>query len=258
MLIPGLVSVTFRQLDFGAIIDLARRNGLKGIEWGGDVHVPHGELDTARSVGDSTRGAGLQVAAYGSYFRLGGSEDEGLQYKDVLATASALHAPVLRVWAGACDFADADESYIGAVIDEARRCGDLAAERDVTLIFEFHNGTLNNTPESCEMLMRRIDHPAVRTYWQPRHGAGAALNCKGLRRITPWLAGLHVFHWWPTHEQRHPLSVGAEDWARYLDMARRVSGDLYALLEFVRDDAPGQLEFDARTLLRLIANDTHS
>ena len=47
---PGLCSVTFRQLRVDQIIDLAAESGIAGIEWGADVHVPVGELDTAGDV----------------------------------------------------------------------------------------------------------------------------------------------------------------------------------------------------------------
>ena len=46
----GLVSVTFRELASREIVALVANAGLDGIEWGGDVHVPHGELSTARQV----------------------------------------------------------------------------------------------------------------------------------------------------------------------------------------------------------------
>ena len=40
MLIPGLVSVTFRKLSRTEIAGLMVNAGLSAIEWGGDVHVP--------------------------------------------------------------------------------------------------------------------------------------------------------------------------------------------------------------------------
>ena len=60
---PGLVSVTFRKLLPHEIIDLVVKSGLSGIEWGGDVHVPHGEADTARMVKRMTLDAGLNVSS---------------------------------------------------------------------------------------------------------------------------------------------------------------------------------------------------
>ncbi len=95
MLTPGLCSVTFRQLDPPALLDLAARAGLAAVEWGADVHVPVGDLATARDVAARTADAGLAVASYGSYWRAG-PEDVG----PVLATARALGAPRVRVWAG--------------------------------------------------------------------------------------------------------------------------------------------------------------
>jgi hypothetical protein len=44
MIRTGLVSVTFRQLSAEEIIKLVVCAGLEGIEWGGDIHVPHGDL----------------------------------------------------------------------------------------------------------------------------------------------------------------------------------------------------------------------
>jgi hypothetical protein len=46
-LIPGLVSVTFRKLAPAAIVELAVKAQLRSIEWGGDVHVPHGDVRAA-------------------------------------------------------------------------------------------------------------------------------------------------------------------------------------------------------------------
>ena len=67
MLQPGLCSVTFRSLTPQAVIDLAAANGIKAIEWGGDVHVPPGDLENARQVAARTAETGLSVSSYGSY-----------------------------------------------------------------------------------------------------------------------------------------------------------------------------------------------
>jgi sugar phosphate isomerase/epimerase len=41
MIHTALASVTFRHLTFEEIIELVRKAGLDGIEWGGDIHVPY-------------------------------------------------------------------------------------------------------------------------------------------------------------------------------------------------------------------------
>ena len=94
---PGLVSISFRKLSWQDTLSLAKTAGLEAIEWGGDVHVPHGDVALAREVGEATRAAGLEVAAYGSYYRLG---EPAPDFSDVLASAKALGAPIIRIWAG--------------------------------------------------------------------------------------------------------------------------------------------------------------
>ncbi|HWD79704.1 MAG TPA: xylose isomerase, partial [Kribbella sp.] len=62
----GLVSVTFRQLAVEQVMEVAAGAGLSAIEWGGDIHVPLGNLVNAKRVRNLTEVHGLQVAAYGS------------------------------------------------------------------------------------------------------------------------------------------------------------------------------------------------
>ena len=101
MFIPGLVSITYRPLTPAQLIALTRTAGLSAIEWGGDVHVPHGNTGAAARVGGMTRGAGLDTISYGTYYKAG---TYGSAYADTFAamldTADALGAPNLRLWAG--------------------------------------------------------------------------------------------------------------------------------------------------------------
>jgi len=50
MIVPGWVSITFRSLTAERIIALVRQAGLSAIEWGGDIHVRHGDTGRAREV----------------------------------------------------------------------------------------------------------------------------------------------------------------------------------------------------------------
>lgn len=96
-MIPGLVSVSFRTLSVKEVLQLCQKARLKAIEWGGDVHVPAGEVEMAKKVLAMSLDSGITVVSYGSYYRLGQSIDE---FKKNLETAMELEAPVLRVWAG--------------------------------------------------------------------------------------------------------------------------------------------------------------
>lgn len=48
--IIGLTSVTFRNRSAEDILQLCRAIGIDDIEWGGDVHVPPGDLALAQDI----------------------------------------------------------------------------------------------------------------------------------------------------------------------------------------------------------------
>lgn len=247
---PGLVSITFRQLAPAEIVAAAVQAGLEGIEWGGDVHVPPGEEALAREVGARTRDAGLQVAAYGSYYALGHELSDTFPF--VLETVTALGAPLIRVWAGRLGSDQANAVYRAEAAEDGRRIAELAQAAGVKVVCEWHGNTLTDTASSATALVEAIDHPAFLTYWQPRKLRTPAECLADLEASPARVAGLHVFHWAEHTAERRPLSEGEEAWRKYLT---RIPGkladpeaDLFALLEFVRGDRPEQLLEDAATL----------
>jgi len=251
----GLISVTFRQLPPERIIELAVQARLQAIEWGGDIHVPHGDLKRAAEVGARTREAGLQTVSYGSYYRLGNrhaGQGEPIAFERVLETAEALGASAIRVWAGDRGSAAADADWRSRVAEDARRVADLAAAKRISIDVEYHGGTLTDTAESAVRLFTDIAHPNVRSHWQPQVRLTAEENEQALRQVLPWLANLHVFQWLP--DLRCPLADGREEWRRYFAVASPSEPDQvrYALLEFVKGDEPAQLLEDAATLHRLL------
>ena len=252
MIQPGLVSVTFKEMPCEDVIRHAQAAQLKAIEWHGLNHVPHGDLETARRIGQSTLDAGLAVAAYGSYYVLGQSEGMGLSFDTVLQTAKALGAPMIRVWAGHQNPDQTPDHIRAHIVEEAARVADLAAKAQARIVLEFHADTLTQTGKSCAELLGDLDHPNVSTYWQPTPGVDVIRNLAQLRCVLPWLAGLHVFHWGPTHMDRHPLAKGESDWAQYLAMAGQRNSALNALLEFVKAGIVEQFNEDAATLHRLL------
>jgi sugar phosphate isomerase/epimerase len=247
---PGLVSVTFRRESPESIISLCVENRLEEIEWGGDIHVPHGDVERAAEVGILTRAAGLCVAAYGSYYRLGHSEEQGLSFASVLATARALGAPSIRVWAG--QSSSPDSATRARIVADAFRCADLAAAEGISIGYEFHCGTLTETVDSACLLLDATEHSHIFTLWQPPVGLHHQACLDGLRCLLPRLLNIHAFHWWPDSTSRHPLSLGATEWASYLEAAQAADRAPSVLLEFVKNDNPGALASDAATLRKLV------
>ena len=252
MIKSGLVSITFRRLPADQIVYLARLNKIAAIGWGGDVHVPHGDIEKARQVGTLTRDNGMLVAAYGSYYRVGQSEAEGLAFESVLQTAVALEAPIIRVWAGSKGSQAADPGYWAKVVADSLRIAGMAGDAGLTICYEFHSGTLNDTGKSARRLLKLVQRDNVMTFWQPRVGADVETNLRDLELVLPFLRNVHVFHWWPDHEHRLGLRDGADVWAQYLQVIARDGRQHFALLEYVKDDLPANFIGDAETLKNLL------
>ena len=245
MIRPGLVSITFRKLTPREIVDLAAKSGLETIEWGGDIHVPHGDVGAATSAAKMTADAGLKTAAYGSYYRVG--HEEPVPFERIVVSAIMLDAPTIRVWAGRRGSADADDAYRAEVVSESQRIAAMAQDAGLTVSFEYHRNTLTDTGKSARRLMEEIDHPAVRCYWQPPIGAPVEDCLGGLRGILPHLTNVHVYHWDPGAERR-PIAEGAEEWRQYLEVVAGTGREHAAMIEFVRDNSEEAFIADAMTL----------
>jgi hypothetical protein len=245
MIQTGLVSVTFRKLEPADIVALVRQTGLHAIEWGGDVHVPHGDIQRAKNVRHITREAGLRVASYGSYYQVG-SQTGTVSFEKVLETALTLQAPTIRVWAGGLGSDQADAVGWRKVIDDSRRIALLAAGSGINLAFEYHQDTLTDTSASACRLLREIDRPNVGSYWQPPVDLGFEARMLGLREIAPWLSNLHVYN--QSGAQLGLLVDGIAEWSKYMEIVRDLPGDRFCLLEFVKGDSPDQFLEDAEAL----------
>lgn len=244
MIRPGLCSVTLRASTVDEVARLAGVCGLDAIEWGADVHVPPGDVAAARRAVAASAAAGASVASYGSYlFATGpaGPDDRGR----VLDTALALGAPAVRVWA---PFGDGTVSP--GYVDALAACASDAAAVGLDLALEFHGGTATGTVAGVRSLLAAVDAPNVATYWQPPYWRGPTTpdaDAAEVLALGGRLSHLHVYEW-AGPEDRRPLAEGAARWRAVLDAARGLGGDRVALLEFVADDDPGQLERDAATL----------
>jgi 3-dehydroshikimate dehydratase len=245
----GLCSVALRHLTVPQVLDSAARTGLTSIEWDGDSHVPAGDTTTAARVGADCRDRGIRVASYDSYFRAG--SDDAARFAPVLRAAVALGAPRIRIWAGDTGSAQTDPGRRRAVIAATRAAAAHAANAGVYLAFEYHGGTLTDTPESTIRLIEEVRHPAVWTYWQPPVGLEDAFALADLRLVLPWVTAVHVFSWWP-QEHRLPLGARSSLWQQVFALLRQTGRSHDALMKFLPDDDPAQLTHDAKTLARLV------
>jgi sugar phosphate isomerase/epimerase len=248
----GLCSVTFRNRSPADIVQLASRAGLDCIEWGGDVHVTHGDVVAAQRVARLTHEAGMSVCSYGSYL----FADEGARdaTEAVLDTTEALDAPAVRVWAPPGVEPGCSPEQFEQVADSLGEISAAADRRGLLVYVEFHGGTLTATARSAAALLDRVGADNLLCAWQPPYWNPLPVEHEvaDLALLAPRLGHLHVYSW-RTDGTREPLEAHVGKWPARLAAASRspvIEGwTRSALLEFVAEDSEDSFLADAARLV---------
>ncbi|MBS6642712.1 MAG: sugar phosphate isomerase/epimerase [Clostridiaceae bacterium] len=249
MIIPGMVSATFRNKPAPDILRLCREAKLEAVEWSENAHVMPDDPKGAGALYEMTREAGLWVAAYGSYYRLGQQKDPQAVFRKSLVSAAALHAPVIRIWAGSEPSAEVDGKIRLELAEEAALICSMAEEYGIKIAMEWHKNTLTDTNESAVRFLKEADHKNLYCLWQPTVALSMKERTEGLDLLGERLLNLHIYYW--LDGVRRPLSEGIGEWKQYLDHVDQ-SADRFGLLEFVMDNTEEQFLQDAETLHQLL------
>ena len=75
MIIPGLVSATFKTESPDFVLAALQKADLHAVEWSENWHIPAGDTALARDLREHTLAQGAEIAGYGSYYRLGQNSD---------------------------------------------------------------------------------------------------------------------------------------------------------------------------------------
>lgn len=255
MLIPGLVSVTFRNLDIDGIAGLMVKSELPAIEWGGDVHIPESDdsinseifNDILLNVSKFSENGKFYIASYGSYYRC-----EDYNFIQTTGIAHSIDAMNIRVWAGQRSSENADELYRKLVAQNIRNMCDIVKPYGMTVSTEFHGGTLTDDYESALRLINDVECDNFCTYWQPNQFRDFEYNKAALKAVLPYLSNVHVFTW--RGYDKFPLADGEREWRSYIELIRSYGGTHHMLLEFVCDNTVDQFYRDAETLKSWLEN----
>ena len=234
----GLVSITFRRLCRDEIARHCHAAELDYIEWGGDVHVPAGDLEAAADAARLCREYGIEPAGYGSYYN---AADDFCKFGPVLSTAEALGAGYIRIWAGrGREYDEAAEENIARAVREA-------ADKNIRVSLECHRKTMTEDPR---LAVRLAAETGCLLHFQPNPDIGFEENLRALTLFAPHLCACHVFAW-DRGDVRLPLSAQARQWREYA----KTAPDVPFLLEFVKDDDVNNLYTDAEMLGRILEPD---
>lgn len=237
----GLVSVSFRGHSPEEIIRETKKAGLSCIEWGSDVHAPKNDIERLRSIAKMQKEEGIFCSSYGTYFRIGINDTSELY--EYINAAKILSTDILRVWCGNKASEEYSPEEKDLLIEECRRVAEIAEKNNVTVCLECHNNTFTDTKETAILLMKLINSPSFRMYWQPNQFTSEEEKCAYARLISSFTKVIHVFNW--TENERFPLKEARDKWEKYLSY---FNGDKILLLEFMPDDSISSLTEEAKAL----------
>ena len=243
----GVASVSFRALSAEQVIDLATDAGLEVIEWGSDVHAPCKEIEKLDEIVKLQREKNIRCSSYGTYFRLGVHPVEELE--EYISAAKRLGTNVLRIWCGNKNYQEMSEAERNRIISEGKKAAKLAEETGVILCMECHSESFTNCVEGAVELMKCVDSPHFKMYWQPNPYGDVCYNSEYARQIAPYVVNLHVFHWEGEVPKQVSLEAGLEAWRQYLSY---FNSDAALLLEFMPENKPERLKAEAESLRKAI------
>lgn len=250
----GLCTIAFRDHPFEQVLDLAVSAGFDGVEpWGKPDHTPDPlDIDVVREASDAVRSRGLEVSQYGSYANPT-EDDFEQQMADALAIAHIYQTGKIRVWVGSCGSADATDDQWSAAIGGFITFCDRAADENIELVVEMHNGRLSDTVEGCLRLIEGVERDNFRMNFQPMYTDTRETILDAAQRIAPFVSTVHAQNYVETGKNtRSLISEGIVDFGTVIGIFRAVEFDGYLEVEFVKEDNPEEaLKADAAYLRKL-------
>ena len=178
----GLSSTALLTRRYLEVIELAKGAGLDALEWAGEAHASLDDPAAAEAIMMDTLRAGMTVVSCAPLYRLGRSGETGLRFEALLGASTILQAPCVRVYVGS------PRDALEPLAAEARRLGDLAAARGVTLCLSLGRQTWLDSYEAADRLLAATAHPFVRLAWEPLPGVAPAAASEALERLAPSVA----------------------------------------------------------------------
>jgi hypothetical protein len=248
----GVCSGACITRDISGVIAAASAARLDAVEWAADAHIGVGDLEAAESAMMSTLRAGLTTVSYATLYRTG-SEDDGFRRFDaLLAIASRLQAPMMRVFA--CAGRRDGRAEAGLL-----RLGDRAAKKGIMLCISMARGTSLGGYGQIAALAEAARHDFIRLAWEDLPGSKPAEATAALLSAGSF-AGLVLARC--AGRDGRPRAVAEDEgaWKERLLAFRRAEQDpkmgSFVLLCASRPEgAAGEesLAADARTLRSLVA-----
>lgn len=161
----GFTSTTFKKKTIAEVVEIAKKAGVRYIEWGENYHV--NSLDDAKEAKALCDEAGIGICSYGSYYRAGCGD--GKKWEQICKIAAAMGAQSVRIWLGTKNSEDTDEAQRKALLEDTKRMCRVAAEYSLLVCAECHDNTFNNNTDAILSFVKELSADNFKTYFQSRY-----------------------------------------------------------------------------------------
>lgn len=247
----GVCTVAFKTLKIRQIAEMAAGAGAEGLEiWGQPPHVPY-PLDqrACESIRTDAADAGLEIAAFGSYYKPGDDvafNGIALDAENQVGLATLLGTAIIRIWAGTKNGEDTSADERGMVIDGIRKFADVAGDAGISVVLERHGNSLTHGWDAPEHVIEEVGRDNVSLNYQVTHPAApddlAARGAADYRRLLPISSHAHI----QNHRRaesglsRCYLDEGLVDYAGLGRAAAEAEYRGWFMIEFLPDDLEGE------------------
>jgi 3-dehydroshikimate dehydratase len=256
----GLCTIAFSELPLEKVLDIAAECEFDGVEiWGKAPHIPDEyDAEYVKAIPGMARDRGLEVISFGSYVNPL-MEDYEKHWDVAFRITRDLETKIMRVWSGGGASKDITPENKAAIISGLREMSEKAERQGVILATEMHGNNFTDTVGTILELLRAVDHPNLKTYYQPRFAPDADDPYEAARVIGEYVVNVHAQNVKPTDDGKMrscEIAEGVVDYGKVVQILKSKGFDGCLEVEFVYGgDKIASLKRDRDFLAKIAGKD---
>ena len=188
--------VQYPNISSHNLLALAKEAGAAGIEWDDAAHLHPGHTHEATQAYWDAVQTKLEPVSLVSTYTLGNKRDIQELFMPVIDCAFALHTSVVRLNPFAMPSAEADYSVFNVSAQELRTICDMANVFDMEIHINCRPGTLTDTPEGVQRLIKMANCRNCKCSWRPDPSVSDQENLKNLQLLKEYLGSAVINASW--------------------------------------------------------------
>ena len=189
----GLCTIAFSELPLEEVLDIAAESRFDGVEiWGKAPHIPDKyDPEYVRAILRMAKERELEIISFGSYVDPL-MEDYEKHWDVAFRITQDLETKTMRVWSRGGSSKNTTSEQKAAIISVLRKMSREAEQRGIILATEMHGNNFTDTADTILELIRAVDHPNLKTYYQPIFAPDSDDPCEAAHMIGQYVVNVHA------------------------------------------------------------------